>query len=473
MLDIRLIRERSEWVRQQLARLHDEGALPRLERVIALDAERRSLLSEAETLQASRNRLNRAVGRLHGRRRQDPEGAHQSADAAIRALAGGDYGRAERALLGQHDKREVRDLHWESAMSALNAALRKMGERYQELRVKAQQIDEALRAEMLWLPNLPHESVPDSADEADNVPGPPRGRQRDFAFTPLPHWEIGPRLGAIDFERGIRMMGSRGYILSGVGARLQRALIAYFIDRARADGFSEHYLPFLVREEMLEGSAQFPKFRDVVYEDQDAALYLLPTAEVALTNFYRGEILDEGQLPIRFVAHTPCFRRERMSAGRDTRGIKRVHQFEKVERYSFTHPDDSYEELEFLTTAAEGICAELGLPYRRLEIVTGDLGFSASKKYDVEVWAPGSEEWLEVSSCSNTESFQARRANIRYRRHGAKRTRFPHTLNGSALALPRTIIAILENYQQADGSVQIPDVIIPYFGGQEVISALG
>ena len=472
MLDIRLIRERPEWVRQQLVRLHDEDALPRLEQVIALDAERRTLLSEAEALQASRNRLNRAVGRLHGRRRQDPEGAHQSAYAAIRALVGGDNERAERALLGQHDERPVRGRDWGSDMVALNAALRPLGKRYNELHRYAQQASEELRAEMLWLPNLPHESVPDSADEADNVPGPARGQRHHFDFTPLPHWDIGPRLGVIDFERGVRMMGSRGYILRGAGARLQRALIAYLLDRAYADGFEEQYLPLLVREEMLEGSAQFPRFRDVVYEDPDAALFLLPTAEVALTNFYRDEILEEEQLPIRFVAHTPCFRRERMSAGRDVRGIKRVHQFEKVERYSFTHPDASYDELEALTAAAEGICADLGLPYRRLEIVTGDLGFSASKKYDVEVWAPGSEEWLEVSSCSNTEDFQARRANIRFRPQGAKRTRFPHTLNGSALALPRTIIAILENYQQADGSIRIPEAIIPYFGGQETIAAL-
>ncbi len=474
MLDIRLIRERPEWVRQQLARLHDEDALPRLERVLRLDQERRHSLSEAERFQNKRKMLTQLTRDLPKRLEGDLESIGRYAKMARLAIEDDDFESAVEALTGisplQYMNIErVVDADYE--MAQLYYALRKMGDRYQELRKKAQQIDESLRAEMLWLPNLPHESVPDSAHEMDNILGPARGQQRDFAFAPLPHWDIGPRLGIIDFERGVRMMGSRGYILRGAGARLQRALIAYLLDRAHADGFVEHYLPVLMREEMLEGSAQFPKFRDVVYEDLDAGLFLLPTAEVALTNFYRDEILEEEQLPIRFVAHSPCFRRERMSAGRDVRGIKRVHQFEKVERYSFTHPEASYDELEALTVAAEGICADLGLRYRRLEIVTGDLGFSASKKYDVEVWAPGSEDWLEVSSCSNTEDFQARRANIRFRPQGAKRTRFPHTLNGSALALPRTIIAILENYQQADGSVRIPEAIIPYFGGQETIAA--
>lgn len=470
MLDIRLIRERPEWVREQLARLHDADALPRLERISVLDARRRQALSEAESLQTYRNRLNRASGRLHGQRRKDPVHAIQCAISARKAITDKDYEKAEAALLGQIDQTLTTELSLDEAFSELNAVLRVMGEHYQELHQRALEISDELHDEMLWLPNLPHESVPDSPDEADNVPGTPQGNQRDFDFIPLPHWEIGPRLGIIDFERGVRLMGSRGYILSDAGARLQRALIAYFIDQARADGFKEQYLPFLIREEMLEGAAQFPKFRDVVYEDSDADLYLIPTAEVALTNFFRDEIIEESILPVRFVAHTPCFRRERMSAGRDVRGIKRVHQFEKVERYSFTHPEQSYEELEFLTTSAEKICEDLGLPFRRLEIVTGDLGFSASKKYDVEVWGPGSEEWLEVSSCSNTEAFQARRSQIRFRPQGAKRTQFPHTLNGSALALPRTIIAILENYQQEDGSVRVPEAIVPYFGGQEVIS---
>jgi seryl-tRNA synthetase len=226
----------------------------------------------------------------------------------------------------------------------------------------------------------------------------------------------------------------------------------------------------MVQEEMLFGAAQFPKFRDNVYVDQDAGLYMLPTAEIALTNLHRDEILDESDLPLHYVAHTPCFRREKMSAGRDVRGIKRVHQFEKVEMYKFVKPETSYDELESLTDAAADVCRALGLRYRRLEIVTGDLGFSASKKYDIEVWSPGVGEWLEVSSCSNTEAFQARRANLKFRREGQKKSEFLHTLNGSALADTRVIIAILENYQQTDGSVVVPEVLRPYLGGLEVIT---
>jgi seryl-tRNA synthetase len=251
---------------------------------------------------------------------------------------------------------------------------------------------------------------------------------------------------------------------------LQRALSNFFLDRARENGFEEVYVPFFVQEAMMFGAAQFPKFRDVVYHDQDADVFMLPTAEVAITNMYRDEILDEAALPLYFVGHTPCFRREKTSAGRDTRGIKRVHQFQKVEMYKFTTPETSYDELEALTEAAGDLCRALGLPFRRLEICTGDLGFSATKKYDVEVWAAGCEEWLEVSSCSNTEAFQARRANIRYRAEGQKRTQFVHTLNGSGLALPRIIIAIMENYQQADGSVIIPEVLRPYLGGVDRIT---
>ncbi len=467
MLDIRLIRERPDWVRERLARLYDEEALPRLERIIAIDERLRQALNEAETLQAARKRLNRAAGRFRGQSQHDPLVSARRVSAARQAIMAGDWERAESLLRGERDLSAENDIDLSSALEELNIALRGMADRYHELHQRTQELGAQLRAEMLGLPNLPHDSVLDAASEAENRPGPTVGPLSQFDFTPRPHWEIGPDIGIIDFERGVRLMGSRGYILSGDGARLQRALIAFLLDQAILDGFTEQYLPLLTREEMLEGAAQFPRFRDVVYSDPDAGLYLLPTAEVALTNFYRDEILEEGQLPLRLVAHTPCFRRERMSAGRDVRGIKRVHQFEKVERYSFTRPEESYEELESLTTAAEGICAALGLPYRRLKIVSGDLGFSASKKYDVEIWAPGSEEWLEVSSCSNTEDFQARRANIRYRPRGAKRTRFPHTLNGSALALPRLIIAILENGQRADGSVRLPDPIIPYMSGQE------
>ena len=324
---------------------------------------------------------------------------------------------------------------------------------------------------MLWLPNLPHASVPVAASEDDNRPWPPKGDFREFDAPPLPHWELGPALGIIDFERGVRIAGSRGYVLKGDGARLQQALINFFLDRARDAGYEQVYVPYMVPPEMLVGAGQLPKFADTVYQDVDAGRYMLPTSEVALTNLHRDEILDESELPLKYVAQSPCFRREHMSAGRDTRGIKRVHQFEKVEMYLFTKPEASYDALETLTESAEALCRALDLPFRRLEIVSGDLGFSASKKYDVEVYAPGCDEWLEVSSCSNTEAFQARRANIRFRREGVRRPLQVHTLNGSGLALPRVIIAILENNQQADGSVVLPEALVDYMGGQRVIKS--
>jgi seryl-tRNA synthetase len=306
--------------------------------------------------------------------------------------------------------------------------------------------------------------------EENNIAWTPEGEFYKFDFEPKPHWEIGPALDIIDFERGIKIAGSRGYVLKGGGARLQRALISLYLDLARQHGFTEVYIPFMVREDSLIGAGQFPKFREQVYHDQEADVYFIPTSEVALTNLHRDEILEEDQLPLYYCAHSPCFRRERASAGRDVRGIKRVHQFEKVELYKFTTPETSYAELESLAEAASDVCRALRLPFRRLEIVSGDLGFSASKKYDIEVWSPGCGEWLEVSSCSNTEDFQARRANIRYRPKEGKKTRFVHTLNGSGLATSRVIIAILENYQQADGTVRVPEALRPYLGGQEVIA---
>jgi seryl-tRNA synthetase len=301
------------------------------------------------------------------------------------------------------------------------------------------------------------------------VPHAPEGEQRSFDFESKPHWELGTALGIIDFERGVKMSGTRAYVLAGMGARLQRALIAFYLDHARENGYTELYVPYLMSEDMMFGAGQFPKFRDNVYCDPDAKRYMLPTAEVAITNYHRDEVLDEAQLPLYYVSHTPCFRRERASAGKDVRGIKRVHQFEKVELYKITTPETSYAELESLTETAADLLRKLKLRFRRLEIVTGDLGFSASKKYDLEVWSPGCQEWLEVSSCSNTEAFQARRANLKYRPTEGKRTQFVHTLNGSGLPTARVIIAILENYQQADGSVVIPDVLRPYLSGDTVI----
>ena len=366
----------------------------------------------------------------------------------------------------------------EAAMATLMSTVGALGSKVDVINDQIRQVEGGLTENMLWLPNMPNESVPVFDSEEQNIPWTPEGDFYEFDFTPKAHWDLGPELGIIDFERGVKLAGSRGYVLKGMGARLQRALISFFLDMAREKGFLELYVPYLVKEDMLYGSAQFPKFRDVVYFDQDAELYLLPTAEVAITNLHRDEILDEAQLPLYYVAHTPCFRREKTSAGRDVRGIKRVHQFEKVEMYKFTTPETSYAELESLAEAASDICRALKLPFRRLEIVTGDLGFAASKKYDIEVYSPGCDEWLEVSSCSNTEDFQARRSNIRFRAEGhgetkgRTKTQFVHTLNGSGLATPRVVIAILENYQQADGSVVIPEVLRPYMGGAEIIEKI-
>jgi seryl-tRNA synthetase len=469
MIDIALIREKPDWVKERLATLNDPGALERIDTVFALDQQRRAILVDAENTQAARNRLNKAAGQLRGNKALTDAQRWARAAAAAEAITAHDYDRAA-DLLGPSDAHDLPPSD-AGAFEALNAALGGIGARVNALNQELAGIEAQLDEAMLWIPNLPHESVPVFASEDDNIPWPVEGTLRQFGFTPKPHWELGPQLGIIDFERGVRLHGTRGFVLRGDGARLQRALISFYLDQARAKGYTEVYVPYMVREEMMVGAAQFPKFRDTVYTDPDAELVMIPTAEVAITNLHRDEILDESVLPLYYVAHTPCFRREKTSAGRDVRGIKRVHQFEKVEMYKFTTPETSYAELESLTEDACDLLRKLGLAFRRLEIVTGDLGFAASKKYDVETWAPGSEEWLEVSSCSNTEDFQARRANLKYRPAEGKRTRFLHTLNGSGLPTARVIIAILENYQQADGSVVIPDALRPYMGGQSVIEA--
>lgn len=468
MLDITLIREKPEWVKEQIMKLNDPAAAARVDRIIDLDAQRRGLLSEGEVIQAYRNRLNKQFGRLKGDKKLDDAARAVVAERVTAAVNAGNYEDAAQ-IIETTDTTGVADSAAAAALDDLMTALKAMGEKVNTINEQVKTVEAELSDNMLWVPNLPHESVPVFPSDEDNIAWKPEGEKREFDFDPKPHWELGPQLDIIDFERGVRLAGTRAYILKGWGARLQRALTSFFLDKAREKGFSELYLPFFVQEDMMIGAGQFPKFRDVVYYDADADVYMLPTAEVAITNLHRDEILDEAQLPLYYVAQTPCFRRERMSAGRDTRGIKRVHQFEKVEMYKFTTPETSYAELESLTEAACDICRALQIPFRRLEIVTGDLGFSASKKYDVEMWAPGCGEWLEVSSCSNTESFQARRANIKYRPAEGKKAQFVHTLNGSGLATPRVIIAILENYQQADGSVIIPEVLRPYLGGAERI----
>jgi seryl-tRNA synthetase len=325
---------------------------------------------------------------------------------------------------------------------------------------------------MLEIPNLPHPRVPLGQDERENVTIRTVGEPAPLSFTPKPHWELGERLGIIDFERGVKISGSRFYVLKGLGARLQRALISWMLDlHVQEHGYTEVYPPAMVKGECLVGTGNLPKFGENLYRDYEEDFWFVPTAEVPVTNLYRDEIIEPGRLPIYHVAYTPCFRREKMSAGRDVRGIKRGHQFDKVEMVKFVDPATSDAELDSLVDNAEDVCRRLGIPHRVVQMCTGDLSFVAAIKYDVELWAPGCQEWLEVSSCSNFRDFQARRARIRYRPAPGAKPEFVHTLNGSGLALPRVVIAVLENYQQEDGSVVIPPVLRPYLGGVEKIAA--
>ena len=343
--------------------------------------------------------------------------------------------------------------------------MRSLGRKVDELETSAQQAEEQIHQMLLGLPNLPLSDVPVGADSDGNRVYRAEGAPAELGFEGLPHWELAERLGIIDFQRGAKLSGSRFYTTIGAGARLERALISWMLDlHTGQHGYTELSLPAVVRRDVMEGSGNLPKFADNLYHDEEDDLWLIPTAEVPITNLYRDEIIPPGQLPLYYVAQTPCFRREKAAAGRDTRGIKRVHQFNKVEMYQFVEPEDSAAQLERLLGHAEEICRQLGFSWRVLELCTGDMGFAAAKTYDIEVWAAGCQEWLEVSSCSNCTDFQARRANIRYRAEQGARPQFPHTLNGSGLALPRVIIAILENNQQPDGSVIIPEVLRPYTG---------
>ncbi|MCS7220547.1 MAG: serine--tRNA ligase [Anaerolineae bacterium] len=425
MLDIRLIREQTAMVKEAMRKLGAEDAP--IDRVLELDEERRAILAEVESLRARRNAGSKEIGQLMR------EGRHAEAEA-------------------------------------LKAEMSAIGQRIPELEERLRQVEAELQDAMLRIPNLPHPKVPVGRDERDNVIIRTEGELRQFDFEPLPHWELGPALDIIDFERGVKISGSRFYVLKGLGARLQRALITWMIDlHVNEHGYTEVYPPFVVKAECLVGTGNLPKFGDNLYHDVEEDFWLIPTAEVPVTNLHRDEILPPGSLPIYYVAYTPCWRREKMSAGRDVRGIKRGHQFDKVEMVKFVEPSTSDEELEKLVDNAEDVCRKLGLPHRVVQMCTGDLSFTAAMKYDIEVWAPGCQEWLEVSSCSNFMDFQARRANIRYRPAPNARPEFVHTLNGSGLALPRVMIAILENYQQKDGSVVVPEVLRPYMGGVKVI----
>jgi len=421
VLSVQLLRERPDEVRASLARRHTDTPLVD---ILGLDAERRALLQEAEGLKAKRNEVSRQLGRDRG----DPV-----------------------------------------AFERARENMRQVGDRIKELESAIEERENRLDELLLQVPNLPDPDVPDGEGEHHNVVVRTEGEPREFPYAPQPHWDLAERLGIIDFERGVKLSGTRFYVLRGAGARLQRALIQWMLDFHVQRGYTEIYPPMLVRGAVMQGAGQLPKFFDVLYRDAEEDFFLIPTAEVPLTNLFRDEILPAGALPIRYVASTPCFRREKVAAGRDVRGIKRVHQFEKVEMYQFVEPDGSPAALDEMLDSAEELCRQLGVPHRVVELCTGDLGFNAVKTYDVEVWAPGCREWLEVSSVSNCRDFQARRANIRFRPEAGARPQFPHTLNGSGLALPRVIIAILENYQAQDGTVTVPDVLQPYAGGLEVI----
>jgi seryl-tRNA synthetase len=420
MHDIQGIRAHPEEVRLGLAR---RGIEPPIETLLALDSDRRALLTQVEQLKAERNRVSKEIGQMR--------------NAADRE-----------ARIGE---------------------MRSIGERIDALDASVREKEAALQDLLAGLPNVPDAEVPDGADETHNVVVRTVGEPKRFDFKPQPHWDLGPALGILDFDRGVKLTGSRFYVLSGAGARLQRALIAWMLDLHRRQGYLEKYTPFVVRGETLFASGQLPKFRDNLYHDHEEDLWLVPTAEVPLTGLHMDEILDGATLPRHYTAYTPCFRREKMSAGRDVRGIKRGHQFDKVEMYTFCAPENSGTELERMLSHTEQTCAELGFTYRVKILCTGDLGFSARKTYDVEVWAPGCGEWLEVSSVSNCGDFQARRANARFRPDSTAKPRYVHTLNGSGLGLPRTLIAVLENYQQADGTVVVPEVLRPWMGGVDLL----
>ena len=334
--------------------------------------------------------------------------------------------------------------------------------RIKEIVNQAKSLEKQVEKLVLTIPNIPDDDVPIGSGEKNNLVIKSPDKLPSFPFKPLPHWEIGEKLQIIDLQRGAKIAGSRFYVLKGKGAVLQRALVSWMLDLHIQHGYEELYLPYLVTRDTATGSGQLPKFDSTMYHDSEDDLWMIPTAEVPITNLHRDEILNLEDLPLHYVAHTPCFRREKAAAGRDTRGIKRVHQFEKVEMYKLVEPENSAQALTELVSNAEEICAQLQIPYRVIELCTGELGTASAKSFDLEMWAPGTEEWLEVSSCSNCRDFQARRSNIKYRPAPKARTKFIHTLNGSGLALPRVMISIIENFQQPDGSIIIPSVLKPY-----------
>ncbi len=423
MIDLNLIRSNPDFVREALRRRAMNSSV--VDDVLTLDVKRRTIVTEVEGLKAERNRVSKEIGK-------------------------------------QKDQ-EARQLK----ITAMREARNKISHLDEELRI----VDQQLNSTLAGIPNIPDQDVPIGKDDSENIVLRVVGEKPQYNFEPKPHWELGTELGIIDFERGVKITGSRFYILSGAGALLQRALISYMLDLHIRQGYTEKYPPFMVREATLYASGQLPKFVDNLYHDVEDDLWMLPTSEVALTGMHMNEVLDEVDLPLRYTAYTPCFRREKMSAGRDVRGIKRGHQFDKVEMYSYTHPENSEAELEKMVADAAETCEKLGLTYRVVQLCTGDLSFGARKAFDLEVWAPGCGEWLEVSSVSNVGDFQARRANIKFKPTEKGKKQYPHTLNGSGLGMPRVLIAVMETYQQEDGSIRIPDVLKPWMSNVGVITS--
>lgn len=418
MLSIEHIRENPDEVRASLKTRNEDDSITE---VLELDTAIRAAVTERDNLNAERNRVSKELGQARSQ--------------------------------GQEVSEESR------------AQMREIGDRADKLNETSKELSERMSELMLTLPNLPQSDVPVGSDESGSVVIRQNGEPPVMNFEPKPHWDMGEELGIIDFERGTKLAGSRFYNMLDYGPKLERAAIAFMLDlHSKEHGYTEISLPAVVKRDIMEGSGNLPKFEDNLYQDVEDDLWLIPTAEVPITGLYRDEIIPANALPLKYVAQTPCFRREKASAGRDTRGIKRVHQFNKVEMYKFVEPETSNRELEQLVDNAEDVCRKLGFTYRVLALCTGDMGFASSKTYDIEVWAAGCKEWLEVSSCSNCTDFQARRSNIRYRTEEGGRPRIPHTLNGSGLALPRVMIAIIENNQQPDGSIIIPEVLRPYTG---------
>jgi seryl-tRNA synthetase len=429
MLDATMIRERFDEVHARLS-ARGGGAAEALARLAALDVDRRRVLPVVENLKRDRKQAGEEIAKA------------KRAGQDVTALLEANKTRAE-----------------------------EIGEEIKKLDAELEQIEQERNGLLLRLPNVPHESVPVGKSAEDNKEVRRHGEPKTFDFEPRPHWEIGAALGILDFERAARMSGARFAVLQGAGARLSRALIDFMLDlHTRDHGYTEVEPPFLVNTKALEGTGNLPKFKEDLFQIAgEWDLFLIPTAEVPLTNLHREEILDGRMLPLKYTAYTPCFRSEAGSYGADVRGLIRQHQFDKVELVKFAAPSQSYDELESLTANAETVLRLLGLPYRTMLLCTGDMGFASAKTYDIEVWLPSQKTYREISSCSNTEAFQARRANIRYRPDGTGKTELVHTLNGSGLAVGRTLIAVLENYQQKDGTVVIPEVLRPYMRGLEVI----